>query len=302
MTKQAHTYAIDRSYVNSDKEKKFTSDNKYRKERDKQYNEELEELSKLETQQEDNDTKEVKQDTNTSNENDNTDWKKRYSDLRSHTSKNENALKATISELERRIIEVENSNTKSYPKTEEEVQEWLERYPDVGGIIQTIVKRSSDETLQQVQMSVAELKEEKKRIEFETAYKKLISLHPDFESIRETDLFNTWIKDQPRAIQATIFQPEDYSEASIKAAARTIDMFKIENGLSKKKENTQNSRQIAAKVTKSVSEDPSGEGEPMFSESQINRMTDREYEQMQEKILEAQKKGRFVYDLTGGAR
>lgn len=321
MSKQSHVY-IDRSYMDGQLGKEeFKSDNKYRKERNRRDNQELEELKRLEQEQRGSTTEDEESDgdpqtveqpksTTKSNSNeDNTDWKKRYSDLRSHSSKQENAYKESITALENRLKELEKQKSQpSYPKTEEEIQDWIEKYPDVAGIIQTIAGKTSDQAVKQVQESIAELKKERLDLERANGIKLLLNKHPDFMEIKDTQNFQNWLNEQTPEIQAAIVRPKDFKENSgVKAASRVLDLYKFEAGLStkKSKENTQSNKDkdVARKVSTSVSEDPRREtNDPVFSESQVARMTDREYEKYQDKILESQRKGTFIYDLSGAAR
>lgn len=319
MAKQSHVY-VDRSYMDAQLGKEeFKSDNRYRKERNRRDNQELEELKKLEEEQRGGTTEEESdgdpqtvetksKSTPKTNENeDSTDWKKRYSDLRSHSSKLENTYKESITALENRLKELEKQKTQpSYPKTEEEIQDWIEKYPDVAGIIQTIAGKTSDEAVKKVQERLDALT--KKEIELERAngIKLLLNKHPDFMEIKDTENFQKWLNEQTDELKAAIIRPKDFKENSgVKAASRVLDLYKFESGLStkKSKENTQSNKDAARKVSVSMNEDPRREtNDPVFSESQVARMTDREFEKYQEKILESQRKGTFIYDISGGAR
>jgi hypothetical protein len=39
-----------------------------------------------------------------------------------------------------------------------------------------------------------------------------------------------------------------------------------------------------------------------MSESRVNKMTSKEYEKQQDEIMEAIRKGEFIYDISGSAR
>lgn len=313
MTKQAHVF-VDRSYMDAQLGKEeFKSDNRYRKQRNRKDNEELEELKRLEQEhrgvaQESEGDPEVEsvKSTSSNNNEDTTDWKKRYSDLRSHTSKLENSYKESISSLEKRLKELEQEKQKPvYPKTEEEIEEWVEKYPDVAGIIKTIAGKTSEEAISKVQARIDSLAQKELEIERRTGIKMLLERHPDFNQIKDTEHFRVWLSEQTAANREAILSPKDFKEDSVKEAARVIDFYKFEAGLSTKKpkDNTHSEKDAARKVSTSVNEDPRKETqEQVFYESQVAKMTDREFEKLQDKILEAQRKGNFVYDLSGAAR
>ena len=54
--------------------------------------------------------------------------------------------------------------------------------------------------------------------------------------------------------------------------------------------------------TKSKTTPTSDESKNYWKESQIERMSDKEYAKNQEAIMEAMRTGKFVYDLSGAAR
>lgn len=317
MSKQAHV--VDRSYIDAElKSKEIKTENRYRKDRARKDAEELKELERLTNQNtEDDNEPATGGDPNTktnsgSTSEDNTDWKKRYSDLRSYASKLENTNKETITSLERRIQELEaDKNKPSYPKTEEEIQEWVEKYPDVAGIIQTIAGKISDEKVLSLQARYESLAQKEREMERNLGLKMLLEKHPDFLEIQATEQFQMWLNSEPQNTQDAIKNPKDFGPSSVKAAARVIDIYKNEHGLSTQKvskENTQakrneSNKMAATQVTTSVSDDPRRETrEFTIRESEVAAMSDREFEQMQSKIIEAQRKGNFIYDLSGGAR
>ena len=47
---------------------------------------------------------------------------------------------------------------------------------------------------------------------------------------------------------------------------------------------------------------PKGEPKAKFSESQVAKMSDKEYDANEAAILESMKTGEFIYDVSGGAR
>lgn len=228
-----------------------------------------------------------------------TDWEKRYKDLQSYHSKKENELLGRVKDLETKLSEQEEKV--EYPKTEEEFQEWAKKYPESVAFIETMILRHSKKTDQSLKDKMKELEEEKVALARDRAYSQLMSLHPDFEDIQEQ--FAEWLEDQPVALQKTIVEPS-YDDEGVRAASRTIEIFKTETGIKNKKEKASDPKAAAAKVKSTSSGNPAEDhsGKPTFRESEIARMSDREFEAKQDEILEAQRSGRFIYDLSGGAR
>ena len=64
-----------------------------------------------------------------------------------------------------------------------------------------------------------------------------------------------------------------------------------------------NSKSAATAInTKSKASPTSDISTNFLRESQVNKMSDKEYEKNQDSILEAMRSGKFVYDLSGAAR
>lgn len=308
MAKQ--TYVFDKSYTEANKKKGFSSENRYRRVADLEYNELEQEIEQLEAGNKDGDPTDVSNDAPINKEDAN--WEKRYGDLRRHLARVESTFKSQINQLA-----AENNDLKSktsepkYPKTEQEIEAWMENYPDVYGIIKTIARRTSEEETLKLSESLEELKKDKLALAMEKAMSKLLSLHPDFDQIRQTQDFVDWMEVQPQNLQDAVFRPREFSEASAVAAARVIDLYKHDKGLDKKstsrKVQTPEGLDAARNPTRGSGNSPTiaaDDGTPRFTESQIEAMSPREFEKYEEQIYEAQRKGPpyFIYDLSGGAR
>ena len=89
------------------------------------------------------------------------------------------------------------------------------------------------------------------------------------------------------------------------SAARAIDLYKADKGISGKKTTKKNIDIDAAKsvVTSSKTDNPDMKAEiGSIKESDVEKMSDSEYEAQQDAIIAAMTSGKFIYDLTGGAR
>ena len=125
------------------------------------------------------------------------------------------------------------------------------------------------------------------------AEQNLLKIHPDFGEIRQDAGFHEWVALQPIYIQDALYK----NNTDARAASRAIDLYKSDQGKTKK-----STKGAAQAVGRTSSSTPSAGGRASFSESQINDMTDKEFEQNEEAIHEAMRNNRFDYDLTGGAR
>lgn len=294
------THVVDKNYIND--KKGFAQDNRYNRTKNK----ELEELEKeLENTSviEEVDEPEKKSKEPPVNNSEDESWKKRYSDLRSYLSQKENDLNAKIQELQSKVTDLEKKPV-VYPKTDEEVQEWIDSYPDVAGVIQTIVGKTSEAKAKELEGDIAELKKERQRIAFERAYNKLLSMHPDFDELNKNPDFADWLKAQPKIVRDTVISPS-LDDEGVLAAARTVDLYKMDKGIGKTQKKEMDRKEAAKAVSRSSSERPKeDDGAPRFTESQVAAMNSKTFEKNMDAIIEAQRKGPpyFVYDISGKAR
>ena len=126
------------------------------------------------------------------------------------------------------------------------------------------------------------------------AEQQLYKLHPDFGEIRQDPTFHEWVAMQPGYIQDALYK----NNTDAHAAARALDLYKADTGRRK----TSNKKSAATSVGRTSSSTPGVQGKAKFSESQVSKMSDREYEQNEDAIMEAMRSGAFVYDISGAAR
>ena len=185
------------------------------------------------------------------------------------------------------------------PKSEDDLRAWAEQYPDVYKIVETIAIKKAQEQTTGVEERLKRVDEMERRVAREKAEAELMRLHPDFDQIRDEDDFHQWAEEQPKWVQDALYN----NDTDARAAARAIDLYKADKGISKKvKEDT--SRDVAKSVgTRSGRTTPNSEGtEGMIYESQVAKMSVQEYEARADDIQKAIRSGKFVYDVSGSAR
>lgn len=225
-----------------------------------------------------------------------TTFKKRYSDLRSYAQKKENEYIERIKSLETQMVDLSKKEMK-LPKTEEEVQEWMEKYPDLGGILETIVLKKIKEDRQDIDNEFKKLSEDRLAHAKRVAYETFLAAHPDFEDIRDTDDFQVWIRSQPKFIFDALYENQTDSQAAIRA----VDLYKADKNI-KKKAPKDDTRETARSIKPSnSSEQPANGNKPKFTESIVGKMSQKEYEKYSEEIDEAMRHPDF-WDKSAGAR
>jgi DNA repair exonuclease SbcCD ATPase subunit len=226
-------------------------------------------------------------------------FKKRYGDLRRHSQQMQNDLQKQIDDLKNQL---EQSTKKqiALPKSEEELAEWAKQYPDVAKIVETIAIKKAKEQSEAIEQRFKALDEREQQTAREKAEAELMRLHPDFDEIRNSDEFHNWVEAQPKWIQNSLYE----NDTDAISAARAIDLYKADmkknNAKNKSSSDKEAARSIGMRNARSAPADTDMEG--VFYESQIEKMSAREYEANQEAIVKAMQSGKFIYDLSGSAR
>jgi hypothetical protein len=231
-------------------------------------------------------------DTNLSAEEKN--FKKRYGDLRRHSQKKEEEFNAKIEALEAKLSKAAKQEL-VLPKTDEELDAWTKEYPDVAAIIETIADKKSKTAAKELEARMTELEEMRVNAHRDKAEAELVKMHPDFIEIREDDAFHTWAEDQPKWVQDALYENVD----DAKSVARVIDLYKVDKGITSKKKVKPSEKAAASSVkTKSNAAPEPDESANHIRESEVAAMSLKEYEKRQEEILDAQRNGRFIYDIS----
>jgi len=217
-------------------------------------------------------------------------WKKRYSDLRSHQTKQEKALQDQINDLKNQIT---SSNKATLPKTKEEIENWIKKFPDVARIVKGIAREEASEEARGLETRMAEFEEMKNQTKVEKAKQQLLKSHPDFDEIAQSDVFLDWLDVQPKWIQDAL-----YEELDVSGAVRAMDLYKLDKKI-KPKSDKDAALTIGTRNRSTPTEDSD---KAAFSESQVQKMSWREYEKNEQAIQEAMRTGKFKYDLSGAAR
>lgn len=223
-------------------------------------------------------------------------WKKRYGDLRSHTQKQINELKAQIDKLTEQNSQVASRQV-DLPASPEEVEEWSKKYPKIAAVFETLAIQKYKSLNETVENKFRELDKRSAETAAERALVELRKLHNDFDEIQNSEDFHAWLGTKSKRTQDTIYE----NDTDYLAAAETIDLFKAQTGFGgKRKSQTVDSRGAARDVPRRSPSTPSGNGGNDFviKESEVEAMSPAEYDKYEEQIEKAIKEGRFEYDLT----
>jgi hypothetical protein len=221
-------------------------------------------------------------------------FKKRYGDLRRHQQDKEKEFNAKIEALESQLSKAANKQL-VLPKTDEELEAWTKEYPDVASIIETIADKKSKSAAKDIEDRMIELEEMRQDAHRDKAEAELVKIHPDFIEIRQDDTFHNWAKEQPKWVQDALYENVD----DAKSVARVIDLYKIDKGITNKKKAKPDEKAAASSVkTKSAAAPEPDESAKMIRESEVANMSIKEYEKRAEEIMDAQRSGNFIYDMS----
>ena len=262
-----------------------------REEKLKQEEEELQEL--IEGQKQDASSEEAEEEPTNAEER---TFKKRYSDLRRHQQKQTDELKTEINNLKAQLEQSTKKQIK-LPKSDEDIETWAKEYPDVAGIVETIAIKKAAEQQASLEEKVKALDDMQQSVHKQRAETELLQFHPDFEEIRNDDDFHTWAEEQPQWVQNALYENDN----DARSAARAIDLYKADRNITAKKSSSKDAaKSVSTKGKRSKpASDDSGNS---YKESDVQRMSAREYEKHSDDIMEAIRNGKFIYDVSGSAR
>ena len=250
-----------------------------------------EQQSKEEAPEEKKADTEVKEETLSAEEK---SFKKRYGDLRRHMQDKEKEWDEKFKTFEDRL----KKESIIPPKSDEDIEEWSKEYPDIAGIVETIAAKKAQEMFSKAEARMQEfdkIQTEAERTKAETLIRKS---HEDFDDLRASDEFHNWVEEQPKWVQNALYENTDDAASVV----RVLDLYKVDNGLTRsdRKSKTKAAASLVDKGSKAKVDVDESSGR--IKESDVEKMSAKEYEKNAESIHEAIKSGKFVYDISGNAR
>ena len=221
-------------------------------------------------------------------------YKKRYDDIRKLQSNTAAELKAIKAQLEN----AKEQGIVRPPKSDEDIQAWADKYPDVAAIVETIAEKKAQEKFSFAEERLREIDEMSAEANRSKSMDAIRESHSDFDDLKESDEFHDWAGEQPKWVQDALYENQD----DPRSVVRVIDLYKVDKGLDTKARKKSSKAAASAVVTKRTTKPTQAETDVSFTESMISKMSIHEFEKNQDAIMEAQRSGKFIYDLSGGAR
>jgi hypothetical protein len=219
------------------------------------------------------------------------DYKKRYDDLKRHYDEKVGEFKSEVESLRNTMTEraAEMPRGVTPPRTQEELAEFKERYPDVFEVVQTVSSMQTESQVSKLREELGTIKEREQELEKQKAFEELLRLHPDFDELKTSDEFLKWLEDQPQSIADGIYK----NNKDAKWAARVIDLYKADTGLTKKK--SKSSPSAADAITKTPARDVSTNAgnKKIWKASEIRVLKPWQFEKLESEIDAARSEGRI---------
>jgi hypothetical protein len=283
---------IDRGYNYNKKRKRMEDEEEEIKKLEAQQRGELEDEEQSEeiTKTEEADT-EVEEATLSPEEK---SFKKRYGDLRRHMQEKEKEWNEKFEAFEKRM----KKESIVPPKSDEDIEQWAKEYPDVAGIVETIAAKKAQEMFAKAEIRLQELDDAQAEVTRSKAENKIKETHADFDELRESDKFHDWADEQPKWVRDALYENSD-DPASV---VRIIDLYKIDNGLTSNDRKTKRKAAASTVTKRSKTEVDVEDANNVITETQVAKMSAKEFEERSDEINIAIRSGKFVYDMSGNAR
>jgi len=235
-------------------------------------------------------TEEVEDDSKLSGEE--KSFKKRYGDLRRHMADKEKDWNERFEKLE------SSSGSIVPPKSDEDIEAWAAEYPDVAGIVEKIATKKAQELFNKADSRLQKLDELQNDAVRKSAETTIMESHSDFVKIRESDEFHSWADEQPKWVQDAVYENADDPHSVV----RVLDLYKGDKGLTKeaKKAGTKAAASMVSKTSKTRVDTEDSNGQ--IRESDVAKMSSKEFEENLDEINKAMRGQKFIYDISGSAR
>lgn len=271
--------------------------NKYREEVDRDDDEEQEEVQAQDPTQEEEVATQEEQTPNPASfveaqKKDDTDYKKRYDDLKRHYDAKLQEWKNDRQDMLSRLSASQPSQAE-VQNNDSSLDQFKSQYPDVYEAIDKISASKSELKVKKLEEDLLSLKEKEAQLEKEKAYQELLRLQPDFDNLKTDEKFTGWLDQQPTSISDGIYN----NNTDAKWASRVVDLYKADIGTKDIKKSTVNkSKDAAMSVSKTNTTNvaTSKQDGKIWKVSEIAKLKPWEFEKLEKEIDQARAEGRIT--------
>ena len=206
-------------------------------------------------------------------------------------SDKEKEWKERLESLESKL---DGSTTFIPPKSADDIKQWATKNPDAAAIVEAIAEKKASEKFAKADERLRAIDEARDEVERSKAETDIRKSHSDFDELRDSDKFHDWVGEQPKWVQDALY--ENAEDAA--SVVRVIDLYKSDNGLtpSAKKAKAKDAAKDVGKGTRTKVDHDGNSG--TIKESDVAKMSDKEFDERYDSIMDAQRNGKFVYDMS----
>ena len=212
-------------------------------------------------------------------------FKKRYDDLKRHYDETISKHKDEVLKLKK---EKEAIASKPIFKSKEDLEDWRRDNPEMYDSVMQLTTEATVKAKQEMEEQLLQVKKQQTQLARDKAEVELAKRHPDFKDIRESADFHDWASVQDSTIQSWLYDNTD----NPKSAARAIDLYKYDRGLSTKKVTYDAKKEAAKSVSKTKPSDTPTD-KKVWKWSDIQKMKPDVYAKFEKDIDIAHREGRI---------
>ena len=219
------------------------------------------------------------------------DWKKRYSDLKRYhdTKQNEWKQEQQLSEAK---FAAQQRVPAELPKTQEELETFRDEYPEIFSVMQSVSQLEANSRVSELETQIEYLQENEEKVKEQVAEQELLVRHPDFFELKESQEFLDWLILQPENISDGLYK----NKKDVSWASRVVDLYKLETGHSQSKPKSSKRQDAAAAVTKTRSTPANqvSDNKRIWTSSEISKLKPHEFEALEKELDLASRQGRII--------
>ena len=212
-------------------------------------------------------------------------FKKRYDDLKRHYDETISKHKDEVLKLKK---EREAIASKPIFKSKEDLEEWRRDNPEMYDSVMQLTTEATVKAKQEMEEQLLQVKKQQTQLARDKAEVELAKRHPDFKDIRESADFHDWASVKDKTIQSWLYDNTD----NPKSAARAIDLYKYDRGLSTKKVTYDAKKEAAKSVSKTKPSDTPTD-KKVWKWTDIQKMKPEVYAKFEKDIDTAHREGRI---------
>ncbi len=219
-------------------------------------------------------------------------FKKRYGDLRRYSQKEMKKLRDELEAAKNAapsapvVIDV--------PQDDKELEEWMNKYPDAARFVSSVAEKKAAAVTKQLENDLAAIRKREGEIARREAEVELKKMHPDLDDIRSSDEFYDWIEEQPKWVVDAV------NEVDAKSVGAVLDLYKAQTQRTTPVKESKTQRQLDREAADlSIRRTPHTEPNTrakVIRESDVRKMSVKEYQVAEPEIMKALAEGRYVHD------